>query len=103
MIICPIKLSMCGVYSSTTFYEIFSQHGYLMNETLANIIAPDTIGGKIRKLRQSLNITQLQFAKSIRRRFGTVTKWEQELTIPSDKAIDDIIRIYGLEDNYFDN
>ena len=93
---------MCGVYSSTTFYEIFSQHSFIIHETLAGILVPKTIGEKIRKLRYSLDITQLQFATSIHRGFGTVTKWEQELTTPSQEALDDIINIYNLEDDYFD-
>lgn len=49
-----------------------------------------------------MNLTQLQFAKSIHRGFGTITKWEQELTIPSEEAIYDIIMIYGIKDDYFD-
>ena len=92
---------MCGVYQSATFIAIFSQYSYILHETLADIVVPDTIGGTIRKLRHSLNITQMQFAKSIHRGFGTVTKWEQELTVPSDKVIDDIIKIYGLDCDYF--
>lgn len=41
-----------------------------------------------------MNLTQLQFDRSIHRNFSTVTKWEQELTTPSREAIDNIIRVY---------
>lgn len=89
------------MYKSATFYRIFSQHSFIIHKTLADIVVPNTIGGKIRKLRHSLNITQLQFAKSIHRGFGTVTKWEQEITPPKEEAINDIIRVYELEEDYF--
>ncbi|WP_394903684.1 helix-turn-helix domain-containing protein [Clostridium butyricum] len=92
---------MCGVYQSATFQATFFQYSYILHETLADIVVPDTIGGKIRKLRHSLNITQMQFAKSIHRGFGTVTKWEQELTTPSEDALDEIIRVYNLNNGYF--
>lgn len=90
---------MCSVYESATFKDIFTQHSYLVNETLSNIIVPNTIGEKIKKLRHDLNIIQLQFAKSIHRGFSTITKWEQELTAPSKEAINDIISSYSLEKN----
>ena len=49
-----------------------------------------------------MNLTQLQFAKSIHRGFSTATKWEHDFTPPSQKALDYIIRVYELEDDYFD-
>ncbi|MBA8967332.1 MULTISPECIES: helix-turn-helix domain-containing protein [Clostridium] len=90
------------MYQSATFQATFFQYSYILHETLADIVVPDTIGGKIRKLRHSLNLAQMQFAKSIHRGFTTVTKWEQELTTTSEKALTNIIEIYKLQENYFD-
>ena len=67
---------MCKVVASDTFKEVFSPLTFNINEELASIIPYKTIGGKIKKLRVSLGLTQLQFAKSINRGFSTVTKWE---------------------------
>ena len=92
---------MCGVYRSATFQGIFTQRSYVIHETLAASIVANTIGERIQKLRYSLNLTQLEFAKSIHRGFGTVTKWEQGITVPSDEAIEEIIRVYELNEDYF--
>ncbi|WP_304576540.1 hypothetical protein, partial [uncultured Clostridium sp.] len=61
------KLSMYKVYNSDTFKEVFYPLNININEVLASNISDKTIGNKIRKLRVSLGLTQLQFAKSINR------------------------------------
>lgn len=92
---------MCSVNKTAIFSEIFNQYSYNLYKSLADLIVANTIGEKIQKLRYSLNLSQLQFAKSIHRGFGTVTKWEQGITVPSEEAIRDIIKIYNLDDEYF--
>lgn len=92
---------MCKVTTSDTFKEVFSPLTFNINEALASSIPDKTLGDKIRKLRISLGLTQLQFAKSINRGFGTITKWEQNLTIPTPYTLSEIICIYNLPSNYF--
>lgn len=93
---------MCGVYSNATFLKIFAPVECVVHESIADSEIATTIGEKIVLLRYSMNLTQLQFARSIHRGFSTVTKWEQELTTPSQEALDDIIRVYELAEDYFD-
>ncbi|MDU5111878.1 MAG: hypothetical protein E6248_15685 [Clostridium sp.] len=92
---------MYKVITSDTFKEIFSPLTFNINEVLASTIPDKTIGDKIRRLRFSLRLTQLQFAKSINRGFGTITKWEQNLTIPNHYTLSKIICIYNLPSNHF--
>ena len=92
---------MCGVYSNATFSKIFAPVEFTVHESIVDSEAPETIAEKIVLLRYSMNLTQLQFARSIHRGFSTVTKWEQELTTPSQDALDEIIRVYELEEDYF--
>lgn len=93
---------MCGVYSNATFFKIFAPVKFTVHESIVDSEFPETIAEKIVLLRYSMNLTQLQFARSIHRGFSTVTKWEQELTTPSQEALDEIIRVYELDEGYFD-
>lgn len=90
------------MYRSATFLKTFAPLKFKSPESITNSMTATTIGKKIMLLRYSLDLTQLQFARSIGRVFGSVTKWEQELTTPSKPTLDDIINIYDLEDDYFD-
>ena len=92
---------MCTVINSDTFKEVFSPLTFNINEAMASSIPNVTIGDKIKKLRISLGLTQLQFAKSINRGFSTVTKWEQNLTIPKSSVLKDMILIYNLDNGFF--
>lgn len=92
---------MCKVIVSDTFKEIFSPITFNINEALAYNIPDKTIGDKIKKLRVSLGLTQLQFAKSINMGFGTIAKWEQNLTHPSAKILNELTLIFKLNKNYF--
>ena len=80
---------------------IFQNHSFNIISSLSNILPESTIGEKIKKLRSSLGLTQLQFAKQIKRGFGTVTKWEQELTTPNEATLNYIISTYKLSEDYF--
>lgn len=92
---------MCKIIISDTFKDVFLPLTFNINEALASIIPDKTIGDKIKKLRVSLGLTQLQFSKSIHCGFGTVTKWEQNLNSPSIKHLNEICAIYKLSCNYF--
>ena len=92
---------MCTVYTSDTFRKVFTPITFNINEVIASSIPVKTIGDKIRRLRISLGLTQLQFAKSIHRGFGTITKWEQNLTIPKPYILSEIISLYNLPNSYF--
>lgn len=92
---------MCKVITSDTFKEVFSPLIFNINKALASTIHDNTIGDKIRKLRVSLGLTQLQFAREIHRGFGTVTKWEQNLAVPRLNMLNEIINIYKLDKDYF--
>ena len=81
---------MCKVITSDTFKEVFSPLIFNINKAIHD----NTIGDKIRKLRVSLGLTQLQFAREIHRGFGTVTKWEQNLAVPRLNMLNEIIDIY---------
>ena len=92
---------MCTVITGDTFKRVFSPLIFNINEAIVSTIPDKTIGDKIKKLRISLGLTQLQFSKSIHRGFGTVSKWEQNLTIPKPDVIKNIIILYNLSDDYF--
>lgn len=92
---------MRGVNKNAIFSEIFNKHSCFIHKTLAYRIVADTIGEKIRNLRYKLNLTQLELAKFIHRGFGTVSKWEEEIRIPSYDDIEEIIRVYGVDKDYF--
>lgn len=92
---------MCTVYNSDTFKEVFTPITFNINEVIASTLPDKTVGDKIRKLRVSLGLSQLQFAKSIHRGFGTIAKWEQNLTIPKPDILSEIISLYNLPNSYF--
>lgn len=92
---------MCSVFERTSYNIGFENHTFKISCALSRQLPENTIGQKIKKLRIRLGITQLQFAKSIKRGFGTVTKWEQELTTPNESTLNYIIDIYKLSTNYF--
>lgn len=94
--------SACRLSQSATFKKVFEPIIFKITDSLYSNLPEDTIGEKIKKLRLKYNITQLQFARSIHRGFGTVTKWEQEITTPSNNTLSDIVTIYNLDENYFD-
>ena len=62
---------MCGVYSNETFLKIFAPVECVVHESIADFEIAESIGKKIVLLRYSMNLTQLQFARSIHRGFST--------------------------------
>lgn len=94
--------SMSSIFESTIFGQVFGSCEFNLNEVLSNNIPNDTIANKLKKLRIGNDITQLEFAKSINKGFGTITKWEQGLTIPSQDTLNRIKNIYNLPEIYFD-
>ncbi|SDO89018.1 hypothetical protein SAMN04488529_101737 [Clostridium gasigenes] len=93
--------STCRLSQSATIKEVFQCVNFKIIDSLYSNLPETTIGQKIRKLRLIYELTQLEFAKSIHRGFGTITKWEQELTFPNKDSISYIISIYNLDENYF--
>lgn len=93
---------MSSIIESAIFRDIFTNYTYNIDYSLYNDLPENTINEKIKKLRLVKGLTQLQFAKSINRGFGTVTKWEQNLTFPDLKALNDIINIYNLPKDFFE-
>ena len=93
---------MSSVFENTIFCEIFESKKYNLFQLLSDNIPDNTIANKLKKLRVSNNVTQLQFARSIKRGFGTVTKWEQGINTPSKSTLNEIIDVYNLPENYFD-
>ena len=93
--------STCKVFESAIMKEVFKPVIFNISNSLYFDLPENTVGQKIIKLRLTKNLTQLEFAKSLHKGFGTITKWEQELTSPYEKNLSDIISIYNLDKNYF--
>ena len=93
---------MSSVIESAIFRDVFTKYTCNIYYSLYNDLPENTINEKITKLRLVKGLTQLQFAKSINRGFGTVTKWDQNSTSPDPKALKDIINTYNLPKDFFE-
>jgi len=89
------------MFGSTIYRDIFKTHNFNIRNSITNSLPESTIGEKIKKLRYNLGLTQLQFAKQIRKGFSTVTRWEQNITVPNGKNISSIISVFNLSQDYF--
>lgn len=54
---------------------------------------------KIRQYRDSLGLTQKQFAKEIKKSVGTVQSWEGGFSTPNAEAIWTICEFFGIDPN----
>lgn len=93
--------STCKIFESAIIKEVFKSVIFNISNSVYLDLPENTVGQKIRKLRLTKNLTQLEFAKSLHKGYGTITKWEQGLTFPYEKNLSDIISIYHLDKNYF--
>lgn len=59
------------------------------------------LGKKIKLLRKSKNLTQLDLAKSLFISYQLVSKWEHNIAFPTAETLLDIANIYQLPLNYF--
>ena len=93
---------MCSVIESTTFKELFHSERFNLRKLLYSSLPNNTIADRIKMLRFSLDISQLEFAKSLNKSFSTITKWEQGLVEPPKRVLNIIVKLYNLPKDYFD-
>jgi len=53
----------------------------------------------IKQMRQTLNLTQADFAKALGVSFSTVSRWEKGEIIPNDKQLEQLDVLKQLQDN----
>lgn len=91
--------SSCPTYESATFKRIFKKSTIIYNEFYE--LPEDTIADKIKKLRAIHKISQKELAKRIGRSEATITQWEIGRCNPNTTAQNTIIKLFNLNNNYF--
>lgn len=81
---------------------IFNNHSFNITSSLSNILPENTIGEKIKKLRSSLGLTQLQFGQPLNKALTTIANWENGYRNPSKYILTRIVSIYKLDTHYFE-
>lgn len=62
-----------------------------------------TLGQKIREIRRSKGWTQKKLAEKIEMTTAQISRWEQDHVIPRKRNLEDLARIFGVEDDTFQN
>ena len=74
----------------------------MITSSLSNQLSENTIGEKIKKIRSSLGLTQLQFGRTLDKALTTVSNWENGNKNPPKHILTRIVSIYKLDNNYFE-
>lgn len=61
------------------------------------------LGDRIKEIRQSLGVTQQEFANTIGLKRNTIATYEMGKSLPSDRTISDICREFGVREEYLRN
>ena len=91
--------SSCPTYESATFKKIFKKYTIIYNEFYE--LPEDTIADKIKKLRAIHKLSQKELAERIGRSEATITQWEIGRCKPNTTAQNIIIKLFNLNNNYF--
>jgi len=97
----------CCIFTSSvlnhfaTFSKYFKPIKIKLYENLYDEIDESTVGGKIYKLRKSVNLTKLELAKLLNTDAVTVERWELGIHPPKPSYIKDICSIFNLPLEYF--
>lgn len=59
------------------------------------------IGAKIKKLRETNNLSQRAFAESLSKSHCLICKWERGRAYPSIPILMDMCKIFNIDINYF--
>lgn len=87
------------MYESATFKKVFKEYSLIYDEY--SHLPENTTAEKIKKLRAIHKLSQKELAKRIGRSEATITQWEIGRCKPNTTAQNIIIKLFNLNNNYF--
>ena len=91
--------SSCPTFESATFKKVFKEYSLTYDESY--YLPENTTSEKIKKLRAIHKLSQKELAKRIGRSEATITQWEIGRCKPNTTAQNIIIKLFNLNNNYF--
>lgn len=91
--------SSCPTFESATFKKIFNKYSIEYDEY--SELPETTISEKIKKLRAINKLSQKELANIIGRSEATITQWEIGRCRPNTAAQNNMIKLFNLNNNYF--
>ena len=91
--------SSCPTFKSATFKKFFKEYSLTYDESY--YLPDNTTAEKIKKLRAIHKLSQKELAEKIGRSEATITQWEIGRCKPNTTAQNNIIKLFNLNNNYF--